>query len=50
MEDILNMTPWDFNDICQFTVERSDTLNKKSSTKPLRQSQKDMIAKAKGGK
>jgi len=44
IEDILNMSPWDFYDISEFATIQ----NKKTPHKQLKESQKDMIKRAKG--
>ena len=45
MEDILNMTIWDFWGICEAAGEQ----NKPGQHKQLKESQKDMIKRAKDG-
>lgn len=48
MSDILALTPWDFYGIVQEAGEENERISGKTSTKPLSESQMDMIKKAKG--
>jgi len=45
MQDILDMTPWDFWGVCEAAAEQ----NKKPAHRELKQSQKDMIERTKHG-
>lgn len=46
MKDIMDMPPWKFYDVTEFAGQQG----KKNKWKPLKESQKDMIKKAKGNK
>ena len=48
MEDILNMSPWDFFDVCSTMAENVKRMSGKTIHKPLNKMSKDMIARAKG--
>ena len=50
MQDILDMSPWDFWDVCETLIENNKRSSGKPSIKPLKQSQKDMIKKVKHGR
>ena len=47
MQDILNMTIKDFYGVMEAAKARSERMSGKPTVKKLKQSQKDMIAKAK---
>jgi len=48
MEDILRLTPWDFYGIVEEAGEENERISGKGTTQPLKESQIDMIKRAKG--
>ena len=47
MRDILDMPPWDFQELCDTLVENNKRSSGKTIVKPLDERQKDMIKRSK---